>query len=239
MLNKYMNNFFPDKLKIKFSTKADGPMNFVGHEYYDSERRANRAQFLKSLNILAIQTVTPKVFHGAHIESVSAHNPIYGSILADAIITDKRELALTMTFGDCPPVIVYDPETLVLAIIHAGWKPLASKIIEKTVEKMKTDFNCFTGNLHAFIGPGICEEHYEVGPEVALKFGVDTHGEKTYLSLENEIKNQLLNQNIINIKHCGECTLHSENENGKEKYFSWRRDHSDPLETGMAVVTMI
>lgn len=240
-----MKDFSPEKasefegkfIGISFSEKKDGPMNFVGHELFDSERRANRAQFLKSLGFRADQTVVPKVVHGSHIQCVSMHNPIYGSVTADAIITDKKGLVLTMNFGDCPPVALYDPINEVLALVHCGWKPLSAAIIKKTLEKMRSEYNCFTRNITAFIGPGICQEHYEVGPEVAIKFGIETRGEKMLLDLVDQICKQLVDSGVRgrNIINCGECTYHEENESGKDKYFSWRRDKSNPLDVNMAV----
>lgn len=235
-----MKDFFPEKIGLYFSEKKDGPMNFVGHEAFDSERRANRSSYLKSIGLSAYNIVSPKVFHGAHVESVGAYNPIYGTVLADAIITDKKGLGLTMNFADCPPVVFYDPINEVIALAHCGWKPLAGKIVKKTLEKLRIEHNCFTSNIHIVIGPGICQDHYEVGPEVAMMFGVDTHGEKTYLSLENEVLNQCLSEGVrlSNIKIDGSCTLHTENDFSKNKYFSWRRDRSNPLETNMAVLVI-
>ncbi len=227
-------------LGLHFSTKADGPMNFVGRERYDTERRANRAQFLASVGLKATDTVVPKVVHSSHVQTVSEHNPIYGAIMADSVITNKKGLVLTMNFGDCPPVALYDPVKEVIALIHCGWKPLAGKIIEKTLEKMRTEHNCFTNNIVAYIGPGICQEHYEVGPEVAMKFGIDTKGEKMSLDLRDQICKQLMKGGLLggNIFDDGECTYHTETEDFQNKYFSWRRDRSNPLSVNMAVFVM-
>lgn len=236
-----MQDFFPPQVKLNFSGRKDGPMNFVGHEYFDSERRANRAQYFKSLGISAFNVVSPKVNHTAHVQTVGAYNPIYGSVLADSIITDKKGLALTMNFGDCPPLALYDPVNEVIALVHCGWKPLAGKIVEKTLEKMRIEHNCFMSNILAYIGPGICQEHYEVGPEVAIKFDIETGGEKTHLCLLNEIDKQLLSQGVrrANMESTRDCTVHTEDSNGKNKYFSWRRDRPDPLETNTAVFMMV
>lgn len=234
------NNFFPnEKVELYFSEYNDGPMNFVGHEIFDSERRANRAMFLKSINLTATDTVVPECIHGARIESVAKHNPMYGSIIADAVITDRKGLALTMNFGDCPTLALYDPINEVIALVHCGWKPLSHAIVRKTVEKMRLEYNCFSSNLHAFIGPGLCQQHFEIGPEVAAKLRVHSEG-KMYFDLNDEISRQLVKEGVRgpNISHSGFCTFHTENIYGKNKYFSWRRDKSNPLQVGMASFVM-
>jgi YfiH family protein len=227
-----------DNINLSFSTLKDGPMNLVGHETFDEERRMNRAQFLRwNGNLKADQTVIPKTYHGARVEIVSNHNPIWGTIMADSIVTDKKGLALTMGFADCPTLALYDPVNEVIALVHCGWRPLSSGIIKNTFDKMRVDLNCFAGNFHAYIGPGICMKCYEVGPEVASKFGFEGTG-KIHLDLVREIRQRLIDEGVNHhqIYDSGECTKCA---GDGEKYFSFRRDKKDdPLSTGMAVLIM-
>lgn len=232
---------FGNKLEFHFSSKEDGPMNFVGHEFYDGERRANRAMFLKyKLGAKATDTVVPKPMHTGRAEVVDTHNPIYGVPACDAVITGKKGLVLTMTAGDCPPVVLYDPVNEVAALIHAGWKPLVAGIIANTLEAMRIQLNCHAGNIKAYIGPGICRQCYEVREDVWKKFGYPADlspSGKYYLSLSEEIDKRLQEGGVskMNILATTECTMHT---GDGEKYFSWRGDRSDPLETNMAALVL-
>jgi YfiH family protein len=85
---------------------------------------------------------------------------------ADAIVTNKPGLGLFMRFADCVPIFLYDPVNKAIGIAHAGWKGSVRGIAGKTVKHMESEFGSKPGDILAAIGPSICTEHYEVGPEV-------------------------------------------------------------------------
>lgn len=236
-----MKDLFPEKVAFFMSGKKDGPMNFVGHEFYDQERRANRAAFLSTIGFKATDTVVPRLMQGGNVEVVDKPNPTWGSILADAVITGRKGLALTVSAGDCPPVALYDPINEVIALIHAGWRPLVAGIVEKTIEKMRLELGCHAQNILAYIGPGICGTCYEVGEEVWTALGhtpgVSPGGGKYNISLSDEIDIRLRAVDVskMNIMGTTDCTKHSEDG---ARYFSWRGDRSDPLMCNMAVFVM-
>ncbi len=207
---------------------------------YDGEHRANRNAFLqRKLGVDPFSAVYPKVYHGGHVEVVSAHNPIWGSVMADSIITDKKGLALTMPFADCPPVFLYDPIGEVIALMHCGWKPIIAGIIQNTILKMNTVFNTDPANIKAFIGPAISAPYYHIKEDVATKFGYAPT--KTFLDLQIEVDNRLRKFGVKkeNILATTDCTFANDNDAGTDrKYFSWRRDHDDPLRAQIAVIMM-
>jgi len=43
-------------------------------------------------------------------------------IYADAVITQSSQLALFVLTSDCLPIVLYDPMTQSIGVIHAGWK---------------------------------------------------------------------------------------------------------------------
>jgi len=135
---------------------------------------------------------------------------------ADAILTDRPEVTLFMRFGDCVPILLYDPVRRVVGIVHAGWMGTAKGIVTQTVNTMRSAFQSKPGDILAAIGPSIAAHHYEVGVEVVEKvesaFGqdaddlLDRKGESIYFDLW--AANQLLLENIgiINIENSGLCT---------------------------------
>ena len=88
----------------------------------------------------------------------------------DAMITYLPGVAIGVRTADCIPVLLYDPVKKAAAAIHSGWRGTVSKIISKTVAKMRTAYSSQPSDLLAFIGPGICMDCFQVGEEVALKF---------------------------------------------------------------------
>lgn len=228
---------------MAFSEKKDGPMNFIinGSEEVNFERRGNRAAYLLSKGIKTTQTVVPCLEHKGVVKVVREHNSVFESLKCDAVITDQKNLALTMTNADCPTLFLYDEVKNIIAIVHCGWKPLKEKIVRETIKKMYYVFDCKAEDIKAWISPGICKACYEVGPEVATQFGFETHGTPMKLDLIGQIEGQLMWEGVLkmNIMWSGDCTKHTTKENGDFKYFSYRRDKKNPLDCQMGIIMMI
>jgi YfiH family protein len=85
---------------------------------------------------------------------------------ADAILTDRPEVTLFMRFGDCVPVLLYDPVRRVVGLAHAGWMGTVGGMAAKAVETMQAVYGSRPQDLLAAIGPSIGAHHYPVGEEV-------------------------------------------------------------------------
>lgn len=88
---------------------------------------------------------------------------------ADAQVTDRPGVLLSIATADCYPVLLEDPETGVLGAAHAGWRGTVGDVVGQTVQAM-----CRLGaqpeHIRAAVGPGISAARYPVGPEVAGAF---------------------------------------------------------------------
>ena len=225
-----------------FSTKPGGvskpPLNLnlsysVGD--IDENVKANRRLFFNELNIKEAQITFQKQIHSSNIFYVSNPGLIEG---CDAIYTDRKKNILAVSTADCIPVFLYSPEKKVIAGIHAGWKGTHSKIVIKTIERLKSEFAVECKSLMAFIGPGICREHYEVGFEVAELFDEEVkikYGNKFKLDLKKENLNQLISSGInnANIEVSGLCTYCEE-----KLFHSYRRD-GDKAGRMLGIIGMI
>ena len=134
-----------------------------------------------------------------------------GVYKTDALITDKKKLALVVKTADCMPVIITDD--IRVGIIHIGWKGLENKIFHKTI----LNFNL--SKLKVSIGPHAQKCCYEVKEDLKLKFNkyCINDGNKTYLDLSMEIK-EFCRKNNIDIEVSKICTIEN------KKYNSYRRD---------------
>ncbi len=140
---------------------------------------ANRRLFEQSMGVSAKQVVFGRLQHGADVavfrrggllpnlsEPGEREWPMF---VADAAITDIPGLLLVMTFADCVPILLWDPERDACALIHAGWRGTALRIASATVRAMVEAFRTRPGNLRAGIGPSIGPCCYTVGNEVVAR----------------------------------------------------------------------
>lgn len=82
----------------------------------------------------------------------------------DGLITAERDVALLVVTADCLPVVLAGDE--VAAVVHAGWRGLASDILGAVVRRLWNEFGVPASALGAAIGVGIGPCHYLVGSEV-------------------------------------------------------------------------
>lgn len=86
----------------------------------------------------------------------------------DAIISQQAHTVCVVMTADCLPVLLCDEAGSIVAAVHAGWRGLATGVIENTVRAMTAK----TGGarLMAWTGPAIGPAHFEVGSEVRAAF---------------------------------------------------------------------
>lgn len=87
----------------------------------------------------------------------------------DGICTASQDLILSVQVADCVPLYLLDPAGGITGLIHVGWRGAARGIVKRAVEKMES-LSARAERIRAVIGPSICQDHYEVGPEVAGRF---------------------------------------------------------------------
>ncbi len=138
---------------------------------------------------------------------------------ADALVTNLPDAAVSIRTADCFPILLADPRTRAVAAVHAGWRGTADQVVVATLTRMRAEFGTNPAEVYAAIGPGIGKCCYEVGIEVARRFGLDQAG---HIDLAEENRRQLLaagvrEDRIDTLGHCTFC------EPGN--FFSWRRDH--------------
>lgn len=89
---------------------------------------------------------------------------------ADAVICRLQGQWIGVRTADCVPVLLYDPETKVVAAVHAGWRGTVKHIVRLTLERMVAELGCRPAGMLAMVGPSISPEAFEVGEEVAQAF---------------------------------------------------------------------
>ncbi|OJV59489.1 MAG: multicopper polyphenol oxidase [Cellulomonas sp. 73-145] len=81
--------------------------------------------------------------------------------VADALVTTRTDVALAVLVADCVPVLLADPETRVVAAVHAGRGGLVAGVVQAALDVM-TDLGARLDRVVAAVGPSIAGRSYEV-----------------------------------------------------------------------------
>ena len=101
-------------------------------------------------------------------------------VQADVCIARQRGAVCVIMTADCLPVLLCDEDGTVVGAAHAGWKGLASGVIEATVKEM----GIAPQKLLAWLGPTIGPHAFEVGEDVRAVFMAhDTNAASAFIPL--------------------------------------------------------
>ena len=88
----------------------------------------------------------------------------------DGLITNEPGLPLVTFYADCVPLYFADPKNKAIGLSHSGWRVPWDAWVKKTLKAMNEAFGTQPQNVIAAIGPSICGDCFEVGPEVVEEF---------------------------------------------------------------------
>jgi YfiH family protein len=132
-----------------------------------------RRQWSEAIGLDANKLVFTGLVHGNDVlEATSEHAGAGASPgstqagLADALITNHPDVALTVTHADCLSILIVDPERQAIGAIHAGWRGTNADIAGATVTAMRESYGSDPADLLVYLGPAIGGCCNEVGPEV-------------------------------------------------------------------------
>ncbi|MFA5356485.1 MAG: peptidoglycan editing factor PgeF [Candidatus Omnitrophota bacterium] len=223
---------YAEGLLSAFSARVSGNMSLSCGDTAGALN--NRGNFLKRLGVDQSGLVCAKQAHGSSVSYICDTKRgrgafSYDSALPDidALITDRKNLPLSIFTADCLPVFLYDPKAPAIGLVHAGWRGSRENIAVKSVRMMQDRFDSKAEDLYAAFGPAIRGCCYEVGREFAGFFSpgylAETAGHY-YLDLARMNKEQLLGCGVKdkNIFDCGICTACR-----NEEFFSYRKEGSE------------
>tara|TARA_B110000467_G_C18184571_1_gene402509 strand:+ start:139 stop:765 length:627 start_codon:yes stop_codon:yes gene_type:complete len=176
----------------------------------------NQTPLLSDNTIVSMEQI-----HSNHVKLVTGSNKLYNS--TDALFTSNNAVALEIKVADCMPIFLFDRNSSLFGVIHAGWKGLAEGIIENSMILLKKN-NFKLDGITVLIGPSISQKNFEVQNDVMSyfdpKFSI-VKDEKIFLSLQEVAIDKFTSYGIHNIIDINECTYDNLN------YHSYRRDKTD------------
>ena len=144
----------------------------------------NFARACAVLGILPEQTAACHLYHSAEIVTVTRQNQQRVMGWADGLITAEPNIFLAMRFGDCTPLLFFDPVRQAVGLTHAGWRGTMKNAAGATVSAMTKRLGCRPKDIITVIGPAIGPCCYEVGPDVVQAAG-ESFADVTGLFREN------------------------------------------------------
>jgi len=129
----------------------------------------NRSRAAAALGLAPGRLATPYQVHGTDAVIVDAVWPPGQGPKADAVVTDRRGIAVGVGTADCGPVLLADAGAHVVAAAHAGWRGALAGILESAVRAME-QLGARRERIVGVLGPMISQRNYEVGRDVIEAF---------------------------------------------------------------------
>lgn len=188
--------------------------------------RINRLRAAAALNVAPRHLVTVHQVHSADAVTLTGL-PEQPPPNADAMVTTRPGLALSVLTADCQPVLFADREAGVIGAAHAGWRGALAGVLEATVDAMEV-LGAERSRIVAVIGPTISQRAYEVGPEFVERFIDDDpnnsrffaggNGNRAHFDLPGYGLQRLRAAGVGEAAWTKHCTF-----SDAERFFSYRR----------------
>ena len=204
----------------RFGGVSSGPyesLNLGDHVDDDADHVSeNRRRVADAAGVSIDRLTLVRQVHGSEVAVAHEVTP---DTEADILLTYGDDLALAILVADCVPLLLVDEISLRVALVHAGWKGLRSNVLAAALAHFEQPHT-----VHAFIGPCISAEAYQVGPEVATLFSdvagaaVPDTGDRSRLDLRAVALSQLNGLGVSDER----VTVAQQSTDGGETFFSDR-----------------
>ncbi len=168
--------------------------------------------------------------HGATVATLTRDCAGMPVPVADAAVTRERGVVCAILTADCLPVLFADRHGAAVGIAHAGWRGLATGVLEATIAALR-NLGARPHDLLAWLGPAIGPLHFEVGADVRDPFCADDRGAeacftphrpgKWHADLYALARRRLVRAGVTQVHGGGHCTFTDE-----ARFFSYRRERA-------------
>jgi len=166
----------PPNVRAAFTLRSGGvseppfdTLNLGAHVGDDARAVARNRRLLSDALRLPAEPVWMEQVHGIEVldlDQPSSAGQAASITGADAAFTRREGNVCVVQVADCLPVLLSARDGSVVAVAHAGWRGLATGVLEATVLRLAIE----PRELIAWLGPAIGPAHFEVGDEVRRAF---------------------------------------------------------------------
>ncbi|NGO44002.1 peptidoglycan editing factor PgeF [Streptomyces ureilyticus] len=188
--------------------------------------RTNRELAAKSLGLDPARVVWMNQVHGRDVAVVDepwGDRPVPE---VDAVVANRRGLALAVLTADCTPVLLADPDAGVVAAAHAGRPGMVAGVVPAAVAAM-VGLGAEPGRIVARTGPAVCGRCYEVPDAMRAEVAAvepaayaETSWGTPAVDVTAGVHAQLERLGVRDREQSPVCTLESGD------HFSYRRDRT-------------
>lgn len=129
--------------------------------------QSDRREFARAVGAVPIAFL--QQVHSPDVVTVDEAVPEDTGPEADAMVSNRRGIALAIKTADCVPVLFADESAGVIGAAHAGWRGAQGGVLENTVAAMIA-LGADASHITAAIGPAIAQESYEVDEALRTRF---------------------------------------------------------------------
>ncbi len=166
-----------------FSTRLGGvscgcfaSMNLGFGRGDDAAVAENYRRFGKAVGFDWTKVVLSHQTHTTNVRLVTKEDAGKGTVRerdytdVDGLITNEPGLPLVTFYADCVPLYFADLKNKAIGLSHSGWRGTVGRMGEQTLKAMHEAFGTNPQDVIAAVGPSICGDCFEVGPEVVAEF---------------------------------------------------------------------
>ena len=151
---------------LRFGGVSSSPFNSWNMGAHVGDNPADVAKNRQLLRKFLVNSIEPKWLQQVHgIRVIAAHNSDCNEE-ADGAWTNQPGVPCVVMTADCLPVVFAATDGSAVAVAHAGWRGLASGVIESVI----TALPVAPERLSVWLGPAIGPDVFEVGEEVLEAF---------------------------------------------------------------------
>ncbi len=150
----------------------------------------------------------------------------------DGMVTNVKNICLSVQVADCVPVLLYDPVHQVIASLHAGWRGTVRKIAQEAISKMVQNYGSKAEDIIAGLGPSNGPCCYEIGEDVYREARIALGSVKDIIKPTQQPGKYILDQWEANIRQLKDAGVKEENielagicsQCQSDKFYSSRAD---------------
>lgn len=157
---------FKGGLSVKISSVDDGTMLDRTRGAHAPDIVANRQKFCQEIGIdysdvvyqkiVYDETQTYDVIREVGATDTTRHTP---EVVADALITREKNVALMLPVADCVATVIYDPVQKSLALLHLGRHSTLTPLLKRVLRKFSIE-GSKSEDLIVWMSPNAHASHY-------------------------------------------------------------------------------
>ena len=158
--NKDQSLFLTDIKQSRFSFELQNVVQDHGLHKFVALDQVHGVQ-----GLVVDHLVIPDLIRDPEIKNVS-----WFDHQGDFLITNQKNIGLVVFTADCIPLVLYDPVSHAIGLLHAGWKGSYFGVLQETLQAMQQNYGTDFKNLRCSFGPSARSCCYEVSESLVRDF---------------------------------------------------------------------